>query len=327
MSQKSYIVTGPTASGKSDLAHKLAKRIGGIVINCDSVQVYRGIETLSASPLADAKDEGWRMRDEGNIPASSFIPHPPSLIDGVPYRLFSITDGDKPLSAGLWAQLARKEYDAAIRSGQSAVFVGGTGFYLKALTEGMSPIPAVPAAARTTAREYVSKDPDAAYEYLEQVDSTWASKINKNDHQRLVRGIEVFQSTGRSLSEWQSAPRVPIIPDQITKILISPNRELLRQRIAERMLELTKSVLDEVGNLLKKNLDPALPIMKADGIAEISRYLAGEVSLEQAVDLWRIKICNHNMKHQYTWFKSNFHPDIVIDHIPTEEDLDLVLAK
>ncbi|MCL2749203.1 MAG: tRNA (adenosine(37)-N6)-dimethylallyltransferase MiaA [Alphaproteobacteria bacterium] len=300
----SYIVTGPTASGKSDLAHKLARRIGGVIINCDSVQVYRGIETLSASPMAGNPD-----------------------LDGVPYKLFSITDGDKPLSAGLWAQLARQEYDAAIRAGQPVVFVGGTGFYLKGLLDGMSPIPAVPMDARTATREFAEKNLPAAYEYLQEIDPTWADKISKNDRQRIVRGIEVFQSTGKPLSEWQSAPRVPIILDPITKILISPDRELLRQRIAERMPALAKSVLEEVGDILKKNWDAALPIMKADGIAEISRYLAGDISLEEAVDLWRIKICNHNMKHQYTWFRTNFHPDIVIDHIPTDTDIDTILNK
>jgi len=304
MEIKSYIVTGPTASGKSDLAHKLARRTCGVIINCDSVQVYRGIETLSASPLAENFD-----------------------MEGVPYKLFSITDGDKPLSAGLWAELARQEYDAAIRAGSPAVFVGGTGFYLKALTDGMSPIPAVPMATRADARKFVSENPAAAYEYLQEIDPIWAGKVNQNDHQRIVRGIEVFRTTGKPLSEWQSAPCVPIIPEPLTKILISPDRELLRGRIADRMPALAKSVLNEVGDLLKKNYSADLPIWGADGVREIARYLNGEISFDEAVDLWRIKICNHNMKHQYTWFRANFHPDIILDHIPTDADVDAVLNE
>ncbi|MCL2018089.1 MAG: tRNA (adenosine(37)-N6)-dimethylallyltransferase MiaA [Alphaproteobacteria bacterium] len=300
MKHKSYIVTGPTASGKSDFAHTLAERTNGVIINCDSVQVYKGIETLSASPLAG---------NTGNIP----------------YRLFSITNGDAPLSAGIWTQMARREYDDALAIGKTPIFVGGTGFYLKALTEGMSPIPAVSDVARTAARKLVTEDLTTAYEYLQKIDPVWAGKISQNDRQRITRGIEVFQATNRPLSEWQSAPRVPVITDDITKILILPDRELLRQRIADRMPELAKSVLKEVGAILEKNWSPDLPIMKADGILEISRFLSGKISFDVAIDLWRIKICNHNMKHQYTWFKANFRPDIVIDHIPTDADIERVL--
>ena len=308
MTPKSYIVTGPTASGKSDFAHLLAQRVGGVIINCDAVQVYKGIETLSASPLAD----------------SSLIPHPSSLI---PYKLFSITDADKPLSAGIWASMARREYDFAIADGRTPIFVGGAGFYLKALIDGMSPIPQVSDDARAAAREFAEKNLGAAFEYLCEIDEAWANKINKNDRQRIVRGIEVFRATGKTLSEWQAAPRVPMLPDAPIKILILPTREQLRKRIAARMPELAKSVLTEVGELLKKNPAPNLPIMKADGIAEISRYLRGEISFDAAVDLWRIKICNHNMKHQYTWFKTNFAADIIIDHIPQKEDLNEILGR
>jgi len=308
MKHSAFIVTGPTASGKSDFAHTLALRVGGVIINCDSVQVYRGIETLSASPMA-----------------AGITPE----IDGVPYKLFSITNGDAPLSAGLWAQMARAEYDAAIAAGKIPIFTGGTGFYLKALLDGMSPVPQIPPEARKAAQE------SASYEYLRQVDPVWAEKISPNDTQRIVRGIEVFQSTGKPLSEWQKAPRVPVIQDPITKILILPDRELLRRRIAERMPALAKSVLAEVDDILKKSQrstseggwGPALPIMKADGILEISRYLSGEISFDDAVELWRAKICSHNMKHQYTWFKSNFRPDIVLDHIPTDADIDAILQE
>ena len=318
MEQKSYIITGPTASGKSDFAHALAKRVGGVIINCDSVQVYRGIETLSASPLAGGSmcPPPW----EG-----AHTPH----IDNIPYRLFSITDGDAPLSAGLWADMAKKEYENTIAANKVPVFAGGTGFYLKALLDGMSPVPQIPPEVRKRARE------SASYEYLQQIDPAWAGKISPNDRQRIVRGIEVFLSTGRPLSEWQRAPRVPVISGPITKILILPDREMLRRRIAERMPALAKSAIAEVKDILEKSRrsvseggwDTALPVMKADGILEISRYLSGEISLDAAIDLWRAKICSHNMKHQYTWFKTNFQADIVIDHIPTDADIDIVLKK
>lgn len=298
---KSYIVTGPTASGKSDFAHKLAKVTNGVIINCDSVQVYRGIERLSANPLCAA---------EGG-----------SEIDGVPYKLFSITEPDKPLSAGIWAEMARREYEAAIAGGKTPIFVGGTGFYLKALTDGMSQIPAISDKARNEARELVAKNPATAYEYLQEIDRSWADKINPNDTQRLVRGIEVFKDTGRALSDWQKAAREPVIRSKITKILILPEKELLRERIAARMPDLAKSVLQEVGNLVSKNLSPDLPVFGADGVREIARYLGGEIDFETALELWRTKTCNHLMKHQYTWFRTQFEPDIIIDHIPTDMDV------
>ncbi|MCL2331357.1 MAG: hypothetical protein FWC61_02315, partial [Proteobacteria bacterium] len=279
-----------------------------------------GAEPLppTGAPARLVVSRGVDMRGEN-------LDHPNFEIDSVPYKLFSITTGDKPLSAGIWAQMARAEYDAAIASGRAPIFVGGAGFYLRALTDGMSPMPAVPTAARAAAREFAGVDLAGAYEYLKTIDAPWAAAINKNDTQRIVRGIEVFRSTGRPLSEWQNAPRIPMLPAPPLKILIMPDRGLLRERISARMPDLAQSVLTEVGDILESGFDKSLPIWKADGILEISRYLRGEIDFDAAVDLWRAKICNHNMKHQYTWFKTNFAPDIVIDHIPTEKDLDLIL--
>ena len=142
MTEKAYIIAGPTASGKSDFAHELARQTNGTVINCDSVQIYRGIESISASPFV-----GCDTFDE---------------VDGVPYRLFSILPLSEQISVSEYLDMARREYDAAVASGRTPIFVGGTGYYINALIHGISPMPEIPDAARARARELVSTDIDAA---------------------------------------------------------------------------------------------------------------------------------------------------------------------
>ena len=296
MENKSYIVTGPTASGKSDFAHNLAKRVNGVVINADAVQVYRGIENISASPLVDDIVKN----------------------DSVPYRLYSITDPDVPLSAGAWAKMARAEFDTAVAAGKLPVFVGGAGFYLRALTMGFSEIPDIAPEFRKAAREMQN-----GYEFLQRHDPQWAAKISPNDKQRVARGVEVFLATGRPLSEFQSGANVPVLPSMPHKILILPPKQIVLERIATRMKVLDKNSENEVRAIM--NLPRELPVMRADGVLEISKYLRGEISRDEAMELWRRKIERGNCKRQYTWFSTQFTADTIINHIPTEKDLEVVL--
>ncbi|MDR2413005.1 MAG: tRNA (adenosine(37)-N6)-dimethylallyltransferase MiaA [Rickettsiales bacterium] len=298
MEIKSYIITGPTASGKSDFAHALAKRANGVIINADAVQVYRGIENISASPLAG-------------------LPHcrrSDNLIDEVPYRLYSITAPDAPLSAGAWAKMARAEYDAALSAGKTPIFVGGAGFYLRALTVGFSDIPEIAPEFRDAARAMQN-----GYEFLKQHDPQWAVKISPNDRQRIARGIEVFLATGRTLSEFQSRPNIRILPEIPHKILILPPKEVVLERIARRMKILDVNSENEVRAIM--NLPRDLPVMRADGVLEISKYLRGEISRDEAMNQWRRKIERGNCKRQYTWFRTQFSADAVIDHLPTDADI------
>ena len=176
----SYIITGPTASGKSEYAHNLARKIGGVIINCDSVQIYRGIENISASPFAtrDLTDE----------------------IDGVPYRLFSILSLSAQISVADYLNLARREYDAAIASGRTPIFVGGTGYYINAILNGISPMPDISPENRARAREMVAADLDGARKML-------PTEFTATDPQRVARAVEVFLQTGRHITEWQKLPR------------------------------------------------------------------------------------------------------------------------
>ncbi|MCL2629506.1 MAG: tRNA (adenosine(37)-N6)-dimethylallyltransferase MiaA [Alphaproteobacteria bacterium] len=279
MIKKSFIISGPTASGKSDFAHEIALRLGGTIINADSVQIYRGIETLSASPK----------------PADN-------------YRLYSIIDPDEKMSAGLYAELAAKEYDLAT----TPIFVGGTGFYLKALTSGFSKLPTISNETRTAARAVLNK-----YQELKKYDPAMADKLHPNDAQRISRALEVFMETGKPMSEWQNAPLQPALPYTPTKIAIIPPREELLERAAQRREQmLAGGAIEEVRRLI--NFD-----IQANGFMEIKKWINGEISKEEMLKLWEISDAQY-IKRQMTWLRHKFGADITIDHIPASKDIDHV---
>lgn len=290
---KSYIITGPTASGKSGFAHALATRVGGCIINCDSVQIYRGIENISASPFA-----GRDLTDE---------------IDGVPYRLFSILTLQEQISVADYIKLAHEQYNAAIKMNKIPIFVGGTGYYINGIVNGISEIPEISSENRRRARELVANDIDAAHKIVPQCSAT--------DPQRIARAIEVYLQTGRHLSEWQKSPRTGAITPTPTRILINPPADVLRRRIASRIPEMIAGgALDEAEYILRNNLNPN----RAIGAVQLCEYLRGKISREAAIENWTIKT-NQYAKRQRTWFKTQFSADVVINHIPNDDDLDSVV--
>jgi hypothetical protein len=178
------VVAGPTASGKSALAARLARDFGGIVINADSMQVYRDLPILTAQPSAAAKA-------------------------AVPHRLYGFLALDDVCSADRWATLARQEIGAAHDSGKLPILCGGTGLYLRALMHGFSPIPEVPAGVRQAARDLLEQIGSVALrERLAAGDPVSAARLHANDRQRIARAWEVLQATGRPISEWQALPPV-----------------------------------------------------------------------------------------------------------------------
>ena len=292
MKHSAYIIAGPTASGKSDFAHALARRINGVIINCDSVQIYRGIENISASPFA-----GRALSDE---------------IDGVLYRLFSILPLSDQISVSDYLQLARREYDATHKMGRVPIFVGGTGYYINALINGISPMPDVSDENRHRARDMVANDIDAARKIL-------PSDFSATDPQRVARALEVFFETGRHLTEFQSSPRVgAIIPDAY-RILINPDVALLRERIALRIPHmLSGGALAEAQQIIDSNWNEA----RAIGAAQLCRFIRGEISQGECIENWIIKT-NQYAKRQRTWFRTQYQPDLIISHTPTGSDIDL----
>ena len=290
---RAYIITGPTASGKSSFAHNLARAIHGAIINCDSVQIYHGIENIAASPFA-----GRAITDE---------------IDGVPYRLFSILTLDKQISIADYIKLAHEQYNDVVMHGYVPIFVGGTGYYINGIIKGIAEIPEISVENRRRARELVVHDINAARAIVPGLKAT--------DPQRIARAIEVFYETGQHLSVWQKMPRVGAIMPTPFRILINPPVEELRNRIATRIPQMISGgAMAEAKYMLENNFDPR----RAIGAEQLCAYLRGEISRDVAVENWIVKT-NQYAKRQRTWFKTQFFADLTINHIPNDNDLELII--
>jgi tRNA dimethylallyltransferase len=273
------LIAGPTASGKSDLAVKLALENRGrrcVVINADSAQVYRDLRVLSARPTEA------EMR-------------------GVEHRLFGEWDGAEACSAADWAARAKREIEDAQLAGVLPILVGGTGLYIRTLLDGIAPVPLID----TTVREAVRALPvDDAYAALQAEDPERAAVLNASDTTRIARALEVVRSTGRPLAYWQEH-RVGGIGEAIDlhPLILLPPREALYSRCDARFARmLDHGAVEEVQALLVRNLDPALPVMRAIGVPEIAGLLRGEWSREEALARGQQATRNY-AKRQYTWFR------------------------
>ena len=294
MKHNAYIIAGPTASGKSDLAHRVAGALGGVVINCDSVQIYRGIENIAASPFA------------GRVVADN--------IDGVPYRLFSILPLSQQISVAEYLTMARAQYDAAVSAGRPAIFVGGTGYYINAILKGLSPLPDVSAENRARAREMVAADIDVARRML-------PPDFRATDPQRVARALEVFLETGRHLSEYQSLPRVGAVCGAARRILINPPVDVLRARIAARIPQMISGGAMAEGQAI---IDAGWDTRRAIGAEQVCQFLRGEISQQECVESW-ITRTNQYAKRQRTWFRTQFAADIEICGVGASADIDAVI--
>lgn len=295
MKQRAIIITGPTASGKSDFADALARKINGAIINCDSVQIYRGIENISASPFAG---HNGKFDD----------------IDGVPYKLFSILSLNEHISVADYLNIARQAMNEVIAMGKTPIFVGGTGYYINVLVNGISSIPNVSDENRQRARDMVKND-------IENVRNLLSNDFDKTDPQRTARALEVFLETGTHLSQWQKMPRVgALIPDAF-KILVLPPREILLDRIAKRIPQMIEGgALTEGKYIIAQNLDET----RAIGATQICKMLRGEVSKIDAIQNWITKT-NQYAKRQRTWFRGQYNADLEIKNVPNADDLERVI--
>lgn len=298
MKYKSLIITGPTASGKSDFAHKLAKRINGAIINCDSVQIYSGIETISASPFAENTQNGF---DE---------------IDGVPYKLFSILPLNEHISVMDYLKLATDAMDQVVKMDKIPIFVGGSGYYINVLVNGISPIPDISNETRIRAREMLKNCPDAARKLL-------PDDLETKDPQRTARALEVFLETGTPLSQWQKLPRRGAILKDAYKILINPNRDILNERIEKRIPQMMSGAgFKEAQYIISNNLNDE----RAIGATQLCQMLRGQCSELAAIENWITKTRQY-AKRQRTWFQNQYTPDYKILHVPTDQDVDAVVKK
>lgn len=275
------IVAGPTASGKSSLALDVAEEFDGAVINGDSMQVYRELRLLTARPSA---------ADEARVP----------------HRLFGVLPAGEACSAGRWLDMAKVEIETCHRQGRLPVVVGGTGLYLKALTDGLAPVPRVP----TQVREEIlalfdALGGEAFHARLAEVDAASAANISTGDRQRLTRAMEVHRATGRPLSQWQrqAAPQGPPVDARMATIVLLPPREDLYAAAESRFdAMMAAGALEEVKTLAALDLNPRLPAMKALGVAPLRACLEGRMSLEEAVAKAKQLTRNYG-KRQLTWLK------------------------
>ncbi len=272
------IVAGPTASGKSALALALARRFDGLVINADSMQVYRELRVITARPT----------------PADEEV---------APHRLYGIRPAAEPANTAWWRGQALAAMEEASGAGKLPILCGGTGLYFLSLTRGLSDVPAVPAWAREEARSRLAASgPAALHEELARSDPATAAKLRPTDSQRVARAFEVLIGTGRGLAAWQSGGVGPA-PWRFSAILLRPPRQEQRDAAAARFdAMLRDGALDEVRALLEERLDPALPAMRAHGVPELAAHLAGRFGLDEA----RKRAVAHTrqyIKRQDTWFR------------------------
>ncbi|MCM8556687.1 tRNA (adenosine(37)-N6)-dimethylallyltransferase MiaA [Sphingomicrobium sediminis] len=271
------LIAGPTASGKSELALRLAEKVGGMVINADSAQIYRDLSIVAASPDADEKARA-------------------------PHRLYGVRDGAEPCSAADWATLAKEAIAEAREDGLTPILVGGTGLYLRTLLDGIAPVPDIESDIREAIR---ATDTATNYAALRNEDSAAAERLNAGDTTRIARALEVVRSTGKPLSYWQ-ARKEGGIGDQVELhvIILTPPRDWLAERCDRRFVKMVdEGALDEVQTLLDRKLDPALPVMRAIGVPELAAYLSGDTSLDEAIAAGQLSTRQY-MKRQYTWFRN-----------------------
>ncbi|MDR7103145.1 tRNA (adenosine(37)-N6)-dimethylallyltransferase MiaA [Croceicoccus sp. BE223] len=275
------LIAGPTASGKSDLAVELAlasERAGlpATVINADSAQVYADLAVLSARP-SEAE-----MR-------------------GVPHVLFGTWDGAQACSAADWAARARDEIAKAHASRRLPILVGGTGLYLRTLIDGIAPIPAIDPAVREAVRALPVA---AAHAALASEDPQAAMRLNPADTTRVARALEVVRSTGRPLDHWHARREGGIAGAvALTATVLVPEREWLYARCDRRFaLMMENGAVEEVEALLSRDLDPALPVMRAIGVPEIAAMLAGRADRAATLEAGA-QATRRYAKRQYTWFR------------------------
>jgi tRNA dimethylallyltransferase len=269
------LIAGPTASGKSALALRLAESTGGAVINADSAQVYRDLPILSAAP----SDEDRARAD---------------------HLLYGILDGAQPSSAADWAALAKVEIARLHGEGRLPVLVGGTGLYLRTLLDGIAPVPAINPEIRAEVRASAVADNLAE---LTALDPAAASTLNPGDTTRIARALEVVRSTGKTLAEWQKDREGGIGEEiELRPIILLPPRPWLYERCDRRFAQMVEDgALAEVESLLARKLDPDLPVMRAIGVPELGAHLGGEITLDEAVAVGQRATRNY-AKRQYTWF-------------------------
>jgi tRNA dimethylallyltransferase len=277
---RALLIAGPTASGKSVLAVELARAADGVVINADSMQVYRDLRILTARPTPHQETQA-------------------------PHQLYGHVDAAVNCSVGIWLDDARHALEQADRAGQLPIFVGGTGLYFKALLRGLSAIPAVPHDIRDAIRARLERNGiEALHRELSARDPVAGARLKPRDRARIPRALEVLEATGKPIDAWHAHGLPPLLQaGEVRAVFLVPDRAELHARIDRRFARmLAEGGRDEVAALASRNLDPMLPVMKALGVPPLLRHLRGEISLDEARTFGSAETRQY-AKRQFTWFR------------------------
>ncbi|MGL1920501.1 MAG: tRNA (adenosine(37)-N6)-dimethylallyltransferase MiaA [Hyphomicrobiales bacterium] len=297
------LIAGATASGKSSIAISLAQKFNGIILNADSMQVYSEMRVISARPSAAEEAQAE-------------------------HRMFGHMSAAEPYSVGHWLEQVTQQIVEILELGKTPIIVGGTGLYFKSLVDGISPIPDIAPEIRTHWRGFEGN----LHAELQKLDPNLAARLEPNDRQRLIRGLEVFHSTGRTLSDWQAnEPLKQFLPAldglQLHKFTLQPERQYLYDRINQRfdmMVEL--GGLAEVESLMAMGLPPHMTALKAIGVRQINEALIGNMTMDEAIEKSKTESRRY-AKRQMTWQKGNLitYNSIIEQH--SERKLANILSK
>jgi len=297
-----YVITGPTATGKSDFSIDLAKKVGGVVINSDSMQVYKNLKILTARPSK------FEMKN-------------------IDHYLYGYVDGKDRYNVEKWCNDAAEVIHKNFKKKLTPILVGGTGLYINTLINGLIDIPPIPEAIKIESEKILEQfGKDFLINQIKNVDPESYQEINSNDTTRLRRIWEVFESTGKKFSEWKLNKNKKFINNYNLKIfLFLPDREKNYQIVNSRFMKMINGgAIEEVKKLLELDLHDSLPVMRAHGVPEIKKYLKKEISLEECINRGQ-QVTRNYVKRQHTWWNSsNLQIFQKFDKFPTEIDLNSI---
>lgn len=302
MINKIILISGPTATGKSSLAVKIAKKIDSEIINADSIQLYKDLSILTARPSV-----------EGEI---------------IKHHLYGLLNGDIKWSVGKWLEETKVLIQNIIEKRKIPIIVGGTGFYFKAITDGLSPIPDIDHLVRDELNDLLLKEGlESLYLNLQKVDEVAAEKINPNDRQRIIRALEVYMGTEKRISDYWKMERVKYIDNPTINFSIDAERKWIYERCDLRVDNMFREgVIDEVKNLKNKNYSKDSPIFKAIGVEEISSFLEKKISIKEASELIKFKTHQY-AKRQITWINNQMITWNKINTQDSDKNVDEIIKK
>ena len=297
-----FVIAGPTAAGKSKFSLDLAKKLNGIIINSDSMQVYKNLSILTARPTTEE-------------------------MNNVEHSLYGYVDGGKRYNVEKWCKDASKVIEESFEKNTIPILVGGTGLYINTLINGIINIPSIPEEIKIESEKILTKfGKDFLINQIKNIDPDSLNEININDNVRLRRIWEVFETTGKKFSEWKLNENKTFIKNYNFKlILFLPDRKKNYEIVNSRFIKMiNRGAIEEVKNLLGENLNESLPVMRAHGVPEIKKYLENETTLEECIVKGQ-QVTRNYVKRQHTWWNSSkleiFHK---FDKFPDEIDINSV---